>query len=93
MGASAYETSQIVDVARFTGLPEEATIRIFTLNGKLIRQLQKSSPSTYLEWDLQTEDNLPIASGMYLIHVEVPDLGERVLKFGVVKKQVQLNEL
>jgi hypothetical protein len=42
-------------------------------------------------WDLQTEDGLPIASGMYIIHVDVPNIGEKVLKFGVIKKRVQLN--
>ena len=30
--------------------------------------------------------NIPISSGLYLIHVDVPDVGERVLKwFGVIR--------
>ncbi len=97
-GASDYETSNLGDIARFTGLPERATIRIFTLSGTLIRTLSKSGPDRYLEWDLQTENALPIASGMYLIHVDVLDsngqsVGEKVIKFGVVKKRIQLDLL
>ncbi len=92
-GASAYEVSNLQDVARFTNLPERATIRIFTLSGTLIRTIEKSGPSRFLDWDLQTEDALPIASGIYLIHVEVPGVGEKVIKFGVIKKRIQLDLL
>ncbi|MBT8399169.1 MAG: T9SS type A sorting domain-containing protein [Rhodothermia bacterium] len=98
LGSSDYEVSRVVDVTRITNLPEQATIRVFTLNGTLIRTLEKNSSARHINWDLNTEEGLPIASGMYLIHVEAKDsagatYGERVLKFAVVKKQVQLNEL
>ncbi len=97
LGASDYEVSRVVDVARITNLPQRATIRIFTLSGTLIRTLEKNSPARHLNWDLNTDEGLPIASGMYLIHVDAKDesgtYGERVLKFAVVKKKVQLNEL
>ena len=39
------------------------------------------------------EQGLPVASGMYLIHVDVPNVGEKVIKFGVVKKRIQLDLL
>ena len=90
-GASAYEVSQLVDQVRFTNMPPQATIRVFTLNGTLITTLEKNSSDKHFPWDLTTEEGLPIASGMYIIHVDVPGVGERVLKFGVVKKRVQLN--
>ncbi len=92
-GASAYETSNLNDVARFVNLPETATIRIFTLSGTLIRTLEKSGPARSLDWNLQTEAALPIASGMYLIHIELPNGEEKVIKFGVVKKRIQLDLL
>ncbi|MCH8959867.1 MAG: T9SS type A sorting domain-containing protein [Bacteroidetes bacterium] len=91
-GASAYEVSQLTDQVRFTNLPDVATIRIFTLNGSLIQTLEKQSPGVAtLSWNLTTDNNLPIASGVYLIHIEVPGVGEKVLKFAVVKKRIQLN--
>ena len=91
-GASAYEVSQLTNEVRFTNLPDVATIRIFTLNGTLIKTLEKNSPgSATLSWDMVTEYNLPIASGIYLVHVTVPDVGETTIKFAVVKKRIQLN--
>ena len=56
-------------------------MNIYTVNGKLVRSFKKDSPQTYLDWDLNNHANVPIASGIYLIHVEVPEVGERVLKF------------
>jgi len=92
-GASNYEVSQFVDEVRFTNLPDVATIRVFTLNGTLIKTIEKNSPGVAtISWNLATDTNLPIASGMYIIHVETP-VGEKVLKFGVVKKRIQLNTL
>ena len=91
-GASAYEVSQLTDEVRFTNMPDVATIRIFTLNGTLIKTINKQSPGVAtISWNMTTDHNLPIASGLYLIHVEVPDVGETTLKFAVVKKRIQLN--
>ena len=91
-GASSYEVSQLTDEVRFTNLPDVATIRVFTLNGTLIKTIQKQSVGVAtISWNLTTDHNLPIASGMYLIHVEVPGVGETSIKFGVVKKRIQLN--
>ena len=90
-GASSYEVTALVDQVRFTNMPNQATIRIFTLAGTLIRTLEKNSAGAMFPWDLQTADGLPIASGMYIIHIDVPNVGEKVLKFGVIKKRVQLN--
>lgn len=90
-GASSYEVTALVDQVRFTNMPNQATIRIFTLSGTLIRTLEKNSAGAMFPWDLQTADSLPIASGMYIIHIDVPNVGEKVLKFGVIKKRVQLN--
>jgi hypothetical protein len=91
-GVSLYERSQLIDEVRFTNLLSEATtVRIFTLNGSLIRQMEKPAGSRTLTWNLTTDNNLPIASGMYLVHVDVEGVGETVVKFAVVRKQTQLD--
>ncbi len=90
-GASTYDVSPFQDEARITNLPVGARIRVFALNGTLIFEDTQRSGDGFYRWDLTTNDGLPIASGMYLIHVDIPDVGERVLKFGVVKKRVQLD--
>ena len=39
-----------------------------------------------IEWDLRNSKGVPIASGVYLIHIDAGDMGERVLKwFGVTR--------
>ncbi|MDZ4700467.1 MAG: T9SS type A sorting domain-containing protein [Rhodothermales bacterium] len=88
IGASIYERSRGTDEVRFTNLPPEATIRVFTLNGTLIKTISKNSPDRFITWDLETDSGLPIGSGIYLIHVEVPGVTSKTLKFAVVKKKV-----
>jgi len=40
-----------------------------------------------LEWNLKNYAGIPIASGVYLIHVNAPGLGERVIKwFGIARQ-------
>ncbi len=48
--------------------------------GKLIKTFKKSNPLTFQDWLLVNESGIPIASGVYLIHVDVPDVGERIIK-------------
>jgi hypothetical protein len=67
-------------------LPQQCSIRIYTVNGTLVRTFDKDDPNTYIDWDLKNYTNIPISSGVYLIHVKVPDGCEKVLKwFGVVR--------
>jgi hypothetical protein len=87
-GASLYETSDSVTEVRLTNMPDVATVKIFALNGTLIRTLHKDSPGqTWMAWDLLTESGRRPASGMYLVHVDVPGVGERVVKFGFVGRR------
>ena len=91
MGASTYESGNLSRVVRLTNLPPEAaTIQIYTVAGSLVRTLRKDGTSRSLDWDLQTETGLPVASGMYLVRVEIAGVGERILKFGVVNRQTQI---
>ncbi len=40
-----------------------------------------------VEWDLKNSKNIPVASGVYLIHIDAGDMGERVIKwFGVARQ-------
>jgi hypothetical protein len=92
LGASSYERSQLVDEVRFSNMPlEEATLRVYSLNGQLLTTLVKPDGANQLSWNLTTTNNLPIGSGMYLIHVTVKDVGTHVIKFAAVKKRIQLN--
>lgn len=69
---SAYELNQFDRVLRFINLPNApATVRIFNLAGDLVRTLHKEDRETaYVTWDLHNEYGIPVASGIYLYHVE-----------------------
>jgi len=83
-GYSGYEKagSRYDTRIRIINLPAKATIRIYSLDGTLVRTLSKSDPSTsYMDWDIRNSAGLPIASGMYLIHVNAEGIGETVIKW------------
>ena len=66
---------------QFTYLPGKCTLRIFDLAGNLIRRYEKDDPSTpFLRWDLMTEWGFRAASGVYVYHVEVPQVGVKTGK-------------
>ena len=83
-GASDYEVSTGSNFVRFTGMPEVATIQVYTISGALVTKLEKDSPERYFEWDLTNEFGRKIGSGVYLVHIDVPGVGSRVVKLGVV---------
>lgn len=102
-GFSDYEPDKFTNIVKITNLPPQATVTIYSLDGKFIRQyIRNETPSIpdgnnralsqnqitpALEWDLKNSKGIPIASGVYLIHVEAPGLGNRTLKwFGVNRK-------
>jgi hypothetical protein len=87
---SEYERTRLETKVKITNLPEKCVVRIYTTNGKLVRTFTKDSPVTSLDWDLTNFKAIPIASGIYLIHVEVPEVGEKVLKFFGGMRQVDL---
>jgi hypothetical protein len=87
---SEYERGRLDTRVKITNLPERCTINIYTVNGKLVRTFKKDSPITSQDWDLTNNKSIPVASGVYLIHVEVPGIGEVVLKFVGGMRQVDL---
>jgi hypothetical protein len=88
---SLYETSKLDNRIKITNLPEECVVTIYDMNGTLIRQFKKADPLTSLDWDLKNGKNIPIASGTYIIHVNVPGVGEKILKWFGVMRPVDLD--
>jgi len=87
---SEYERTRLDTRVKITNLPERCTVRIYSVNGKLVRTFKKDSPVTSIDWDLNNWKAIPVAGGVYLIHVEVPGIGEKVLKFFGGMRQVDL---
>ncbi|GIV46179.1 MAG: hypothetical protein KatS3mg036_0997 [Ignavibacterium sp.] len=96
--ATSYDPANSPDepFVTFSNLPDEVTIKIFTLGGTLVRTLNtsdKSSPSsTFLRWNLKNEDGLRVASGLYIAIVSSPKFGEKILKFSIIQPQKQIQQ-
>ena len=90
---SEYERNKLDNRIKITNLPEICTISIYNTQGKLIRRFKKESPITYQDWTLTNHQNIPVSSGIYLIHVEIPGVGERVLKAFIAMRMVDLENL
>ena len=89
---STYELNQFSRKVRFVNMPERCTVRIFNLAGQLVRTLDKSDASTsVLEWDLQTRNDLPVGSGVYIFHIEVPGVGEQIGRLVIFMEKERLN--
>jgi hypothetical protein len=88
---SSYELDQFNRVIKFTHLPQRCTIRLFTLAGSLIRTIEKDDSSSLLEWNLQTDNSLPVGSGIYVFHVDAPGVGTKIGKVAVFVEKERLN--
>ncbi len=88
---SEYEQSSLDNVVKFINLPRVCNIKIYNMSGTLIRSYAKVDPQNFLDWDLNNQVGIPISSGVYVIHVEVPGVGEKILKWFGVIRPVDLN--
>jgi hypothetical protein len=89
---SQYETGRLDYRIKIINLPQTCTINIFTVNGTLVRSFSKDDPTvSSVDWNLKNQDNIPIAGGIYLIHVEVPGVGSTVIKWFGVLRPIDLN--
>jgi hypothetical protein len=89
---SSYEASQFARVIRFMNLPVRCKVRIFTLAGQLVRTLDKDDASTsILDWDVQTDNQLPVASGIYIFQVEADGIGKQTGRLAVFMETERLN--
>jgi len=88
---SAYEQTTLENKVKITNLPDNCSVSIYTLSGTLVRKFEKNNSNTTgartsLDWDLKNQARVPVSSGMYIIYVNVPGVGEKTLKwFGVMR--------
>ena len=93
--ASAFEQKNTFSSGRgpreiqFRNLPSECTIRIYNIAGELVQAIHHDHSGSIEDgsesWDLLSKDNLSVSYGMYIYHVDAPELGEHVGKFAVIK--------
>lgn len=89
---STYEEGRLATFSRITNLPRKAQITIYTLNGTLVRRINKDDAATFTDFNLRNEDSLPIASGIYLFHVKDLATGcEEIVKWFCIMRPVDLD--
>ena len=90
-GYADYETDQLDNRVKIVNLPQKCTISIYSTGGSLIRTFNKDESKTYIDWDLKNFAGIPIAGGVYIVHVKVPGVGEKVVKWFGALRQVDFN--
>ena len=87
---SSYEHNALDNRVKITNLPEKCTITIYNISGSKIKQFKKDTPETTIEWDIKNFATVPIAGGVYYVHVVSPE-GERVVKWFCITRIPDLN--
>jgi hypothetical protein len=93
IGAASWEARNTYSSGRgeraihFIHLPRKCTIRIFTVRGELVQTIEHESTvlNGTADWDLLSKDQLDVAYGVYVYHIEAEGIGEKIGKFAIIK--------
>jgi len=96
---SQYELTQFDRVMKFTNIPasRNVTIRIFNLGGDLVRTIRRSASAgddmskAEIVWDLNTDNRLPVGSGVYIYRVDVQGVGSKTDRLAVFIEKERLD--
>jgi hypothetical protein len=64
---------------------------LYTLNGSLIRTLKKDDNNSTLNWDLKNLEAVPIASGLYIALIDVPNVGQKIMKLAIFTAEERID--
>ena len=71
---------------RFTRLPNECFITIYTITGEFVTRIDHNDPFDGNEWwNLKNGNNQEVAPGLYIYVVETPSGNKKIDKFAVVR--------
>jgi len=87
-GVNSEELNKYNRFVTFSHLPPRATIRVFNLAGVLVQTIYKDDQTQFTRWNLNNQSNLPVASGLYIAYIDMPDLGAtKILKIAIIQEQ------
>ncbi len=62
---------------------------MFSLDGRLIKTIYKNTQDQFQRINLYNDYGIPLGSGIYIIQIEMPDLGiTKILKAAVIQAKV-----
>ncbi len=96
---SQYELTQFDRVLKFTNIPasRKVTLRLFNLGGDLVRTITRDATTSdemavaTINWNLNTDRNLPVASGVYIWRLEVDGVGNKTDRVAVFIEEERLD--
>ena len=74
----------------FNHLPtsQDVYFKVFNVSGTMVANFQKTTTTQYQRWNMRNSNDFPLASGVYVIHIDMPGLGtSKVLKFAMVTEE------
>jgi subtilisin family serine protease len=81
-----YRAARHGSAVTVAGLPSDATLRILSPAGRLVREIRvRSNGSGGVEWDLRDRRGQLVPSGVYLIRVEAPNSDSVLKKAAVIR--------
>ena len=82
---SGYRESEYLRQIRFTNLPAQCTVSIYTVTGEFVHKFDHESVSSgNAWWDMRTVNNQEVAPGLYVFHVSGAGQ-EKIGKFAVIR--------
>ena len=95
-GFNEEEIQPIARFVTFTHLPKyDCKIRIYTLGGQLVKKIDHNrsvnSGTSIEQWDLRNQRDVPVASGMYLVYIEIDGVGGKALKLAIFQPEERLD--
>jgi hypothetical protein len=92
VGAASFEPEKFAISGRgerrmeFRGLPMNSVVRIYTVKGDLVQTLRHDgSNDGFVAWNLRTKENMDVAPGLYIFHVDGNHTGTYIGKFAIIK--------
>jgi hypothetical protein len=74
-----------VNDLQFRNLPPKCTIRIYTITGELVDTIEKDDNTSFARWNVLSFEAHRLAYGVYIYHVEVPGVGEKIGRLALIK--------
>ena len=74
----------------FNHLPTTGKVvfRVFNIAGTQVASFEKNTTSQYQKWNMRNSNEFPLASGVYIVHIDMPDISAtKVLKLAIVTEE------
>jgi hypothetical protein len=55
------------------------------MTGELVDTIHKDDALSYAPWNVLSYEGQRLAYGIYIYHVDVPDVGTKIGRFGLIK--------